>query len=115
MRMFSVLVDRSVKLHQPRIPDARLMQVNPPVTRRLDEGLRDVFNQACMDDDVEAAAELLGMMEKWHARRSYDDDQLRRADSTQLSRMRGELERRYVMKGVRPAAVSRQREVTTAS
>ena len=67
MRMFSVLVDKAVRLREPAIPDKRLTRVNPPAVNRLDEGVMEVFTLACAASDLEAAADLLALVEKWHA------------------------------------------------
>ena len=74
MRMFSVLVDKAVKFREPPIPDKRLTWVNPPAANRLEEGLMEVFTLACADSDLEAAADLVTLMEKWQARRPDTDE-----------------------------------------
>src|ERR1019366_5532314 len=101
MRPFGTLIDKTVKFREPTIPGARLERVNPPVTHRLDEGIADLFNHACIINDLEAATDLVALLEKWHARRSYGDEQQRRVGGVHLKRMHGELERRHIMRGTR--------------
>ena len=99
MRMFSVLVDKAVRLREPAIPDKRLTRVNPPAVNRLDEGVMEVFTLACAASDLEAAADLLALVEKWQARRPDTDEAGKRLSSLRLRRMKGELERQYIVKG----------------
>ena len=99
MRMFSVLVDKAVKFREPAIPDKRLTRVNPPAANRLEEGIMEVFTLACAAGDLEAAADLLALVEKWQARRPPVDEAAKRTASLWTRRMRGELERQHTMKG----------------
>ena len=99
MRPFGTLIDMAAKFREPTVPGARLERVNPPVTHHLDEGLADLFNHACISNDLEAAADLVAVLEKWHARRSYGDEQQRRVGGVHLKRMHGELERRRITRG----------------
>jgi hypothetical protein len=102
MRPFGSIIDKAIQLRKPPIPDPRLERVNPPVMSRLDEGIMELFDQACVTGELEAAAELLALMEKWQARRAYPDEQQRRMGGVHLKRMHGELERRHIMRGSRP-------------
>ena len=70
MRTFGFLVNRSSALHEVRIPGARLARVNQSLKRRLDDDVEEVFHRACATNDLEAATDLLLLLEKWHARRS---------------------------------------------
>ena len=102
MRPFAALIDKSAKFREPTIPGSRLERVQPPpMTNRLDEGVRELFDHACILADLEAAADLVALAEKWHERRSHDDEQQRRAGGVNLKRMHGELERRHIMRGTR--------------
>jgi hypothetical protein len=101
MRPFGTLIDKTVKFREPAIPGARLERVNPPVVDRLDEGITDLFNYACTTNDLEAAADLVALLDNWHVRRSYGDEQQRRLGGVHLKRMHGELERRHIMRGTR--------------
>ena len=56
-------------MHEVQIPGARLARVNQSLKRRLDDDVEEVFNRACATNDLEAAADLLALLEKWHARR----------------------------------------------
>jgi hypothetical protein len=102
MRPFGSLIDKAVQLSKPPIPDPRLARVNPPVMSRLDEGIAELFDHTCITGELETAADLLALLERWQARRTYADEQQRRMADLQLKRMRGELDRRHIMRGTRP-------------
>ena len=107
MRAFGILVGGSVNIREParveiQIPESRLARASPPPVQRLDEEIRELFYRACSARDLLKATELLNLAAIWHARRSYADDQARRLDSTHMVRMRGELERLRIMKGIGP-------------
>ena len=104
MRSFGSLIEKAVKFREPQIPGARLERVRPPTVHRLDDGITELFDYACISNDLDAAAELMELLDKWHARRPYEDEEQRRAVGIQLKRMRGELDRRHLMRGNRPAA-----------
>jgi hypothetical protein len=110
MRPFGSLIEKAAKFREPPIPGARLDRVRPATVHRLDEGITELFDYACITGDLEAAADLLALMEKWHARRAYDDEEQRRPGSVQLKRMRAELERRHIMRGSRLATAVRATE-----
>lgn len=102
MRPFGSLIDKAVQLRKPAIPDRRLARVNPPVLSRLDDGVIELFDQACITGELEAAADLLAVLEQWLGRRRYTDDAQRRMGGVHLKRMHGELDRRHIMRGTRP-------------
>jgi hypothetical protein len=91
----------AVQLSKPPIPDPRLTRVNPPVMSRLDEGITELFDHACISGELEAAGDLLALLQRWQSRRSYADEQQRRMAGVHLKRMSGELERRHIMRGTR--------------
>lgn len=101
MRPFGSLIDKAIQLSKPPIPDPRLARVNPPVMSRLDEGLTELFDHACITGELEVAADLLALLERWRAHRTYADEQRRQMAGVHLKRMRGELERRHIMRGTR--------------
>ena len=106
MRPFGTLIEKAVKFREPSIPGARLDRVRPRNGYRLDEGINELFEYACITSDLEAAGDLVALMEKWHAGRRYKDYEQRRLVVIQLKRMRGELDRRHIMRGTRPDATS---------
>ena len=93
MRTFRFLLNRSSALHEVRVPGARLARVNQSLKRRLDDDVEEIFNRACATNDLEAAHDLLALLEKWHARRSASYGRERRIGGAALQRARGELER----------------------
>jgi hypothetical protein len=107
MRPFGTLIDKTIKFREPSIPGARLDRVTPRTEHRLDEGICELFEYACITSDLEAAADLMALIEKWHVRRAYKDYEQRRLVIIQLKRMRGELDRRHIMQGTRPPAPDR--------
>lgn len=107
MRPFGTLIQKTVKFREPSIPDARLDRVLPRTEHRLEEGINELFEYACITSDLEAAGDLVALMEKWHARRVYKDAERRRLVAIQLKRMRGELDRRHIMRGTRPNTADR--------
>jgi hypothetical protein len=99
MRSFGSLVEKAVRMREPSIPASRRDRANPPPLNHLDEGLSELFNQACVCGDLDAATDLAALLEQWHARRDYSDEQARRLDRIALKRMHGEVERRQIMRG----------------
>jgi len=99
MRTFGFLVNRTSSLHEVRIPGSRLARVNQSLKRRLDDDVEEVFNRACATNDLEAASDLLTLLEKWHARRSASYGRERRISGVSLQRARKELERLCVLHG----------------
>ena len=93
MRTFGFIVNRSSSMHEMRIPSARLARVNQSLKRRLDDDVEEVFNRACATNDLEAANDLLVLLEKWHARRSASYGRERRISGAALQRARKELDR----------------------
>jgi hypothetical protein len=83
----------------PEIPGARLSRVNQSRRRRLDDDAEDLFHKACMAKDLEAAADMLAVLEKWHARRSAAHGRDQRLDDTALQRARRELDRLRILNG----------------
>jgi len=114
MRPFGTLIQKALQFREPPIPGARLDRARPRTEHRLDEGINELFEYACITNDLEAAADLVALIENWHARRTYKDYEQRRLAVIQLKRMRGELDRRHIMRGSRSAASSRPRDRHTA-
>ena len=83
------------------IPEARLARVHPSPTHRLDEDVMEAFTLACSLDELEAAADLMALMQRWQSRRVHADEQEKRFGRLHLRRMLGELERRHVMRGAK--------------
>ena len=103
MRPFGTLIDKTIKFREPTIPGTRLDRANPSATNRLGEGIADLFHAACIVNDLDTAADLVALMEKWHARHWHGDEQKRRIGGVHVARMRGELERRHIMRGTQNA------------
>ena len=102
MRTFGFLINKNSSLHEARIPGARMARLNQSLRRRLDDDVEEVFNRACTANDLEAAADLLAVLEKWHARRSASYGRERRINGASVARVRRELERLQTLRGARP-------------
>lgn len=102
MRGFGFLVNRTVGMHETRIPGARLARLNQSLKRRLDDDVEEVFNRACATGDLESARDLFGLLERWHGRRAARYGRERRIDSAPLERARKELDRLATLKIGRP-------------
>ena len=89
-------------MRDPGIPDSRLTRAQPGQLHHLDEGVAELFDYACLTGDLDSATDLVVLMEVWGPRHAEGDDQLRRATQARLKRMRAELMRCYVSKGIRP-------------
>ncbi len=93
MRPFALLVKKSTTLHEVGIPGARLARLHQALKRRLDDDVEEVFNRACATNDLEAAADLLALLEKWHQRRTTSYGRERRISGAHVERARKDLER----------------------
>jgi hypothetical protein len=91
-----------------QIPGERLARVNQSLKRRLDDDVEEVFSRTCASNDLESAADLLNLLEKWHARRSASYGRERRISGANLVRARKELERLSALRGVAPAVEADQ-------
>jgi hypothetical protein len=100
MRTFGFLINKSSALHEVRVPGARLARVNQSLRRRLDDDIEDVFHRACAANDLDAAADLLVVLEKWHSRRSASYGRERRISNASLLRARKDLERLCLSRGL---------------
>jgi len=103
MKNFELLIFPTDRVRSVQKPLATPPVVAKPAGHPLDDEARELFNLACIAGDLEGAAEVLAMLERWMARRTYENAAQRRADKTHMLRMRGELERRHRMAGVRLA------------
>jgi hypothetical protein len=110
MRTFGFIVNRSSTLHEVRIPNERLARVNQSLKRRLDDDLEEVFNRALATNDLDAATDLLALMEKWHARRSASYGRERRINSAAIDRAKKDLERMIQLRNNKAAAAVRSDE-----
>jgi hypothetical protein len=105
MRAFGFLSNnKSLALHEVRIPGSRMARVNQSLKRRLDDDVEEVFHRACATNDLEAATDLLLLLEKWHARRSASYGRERRISGENLLRARKELDRLIILQGAPRAA-----------
>jgi hypothetical protein len=52
-----------------------------------------VFDRACVGNNLDAAADVLALLEKWHERRATKYGRERRIDDRDLEVMRAELQR----------------------
>jgi len=104
MRTFGFVSHRTPRAQELQIPGARLARVNSALKRRLDDDVEEVFHRACATNDLESAADLLTLLEKWHARRSASYGRERRITGANLQRARKELDRMGMLHGAHAAA-----------
>ena len=104
MRTFGFIGNKTRGQSEVQIPGARLARVNQSLKRRLDDDVEEVFSRACASNDLESAADLLVLLEKWHARRSASYGRERRIAGANLARARKELDRLSTLRGGKPGA-----------
>ena len=92
MKPTKFLIRTGANLHAPPNPAGRLVHSNRPPQRRLEDHLASVFYRACASNDTEGAADVLAVLEKWHAKRLAKNERARRNDS-EIKAMRAELGR----------------------
>jgi hypothetical protein len=74
-RLTTLIADTFVRRHftppEPPPPVAAVVRerINRVLRRRLSDRVTDVFYEACVGGDLEAASELLAVLEAMHARR----------------------------------------------
>ena len=73
------------------LPPARLDRLNRAYRRRIDDMIDEAFQHACMNGDLETAADLADLLERKLARWVLAHGSDNRAGSTQLEAMRKEL------------------------
>jgi hypothetical protein len=92
MRQFGFRVNVSPNLRETPVP-GRMARTNPSYRRRLDDSMVDVFDRACIGNNLDAAADVLTLLDRWHDRRSVKYGSERRIDDRDLVVMRTELNR----------------------
>jgi hypothetical protein len=93
MRPTAFLIRRTSNLHAPPIVGSRLVQSTRSHRRRLDDQLAAIFHRACASNNLDTAADLLTVLEKWHARRLTKYGRERRVADREIEAMRVELRR----------------------
>ena len=93
MRPFATLVGRAARLHAAAIPGARPVDYSRRPRRRLDDSLVDIFQRATASNNLDAAADILTVLERWHDRRKSKYGRERRIGDVELKAMRGGLDR----------------------
>jgi hypothetical protein len=93
MRPLGFSLSSITRLHEAPIPGSRSGRTNWPHRRRLDDALEAVFQRACATNNMDAAADVLAVLEKWHDRRTVKYGSERRIDGRVITAMRAELER----------------------
>jgi hypothetical protein len=92
-RPLAFLVNRFSGLSEARIPDPSLAPAIYSGRRRLIDAIEEVMKRACAGNELEEAADLLVLLEKWHARRATQYGRDRRLHNADLQRVRRELDR----------------------
>jgi hypothetical protein len=105
-RPLAFLVNRLSGLSEARIPDSRLDPVMHSSRRRLIDAIEEVMKRACAGNELEEAADLLTLLEKWHARRATQYGRDRRLHRADLQRVRRELDRVLALRRSRGTATA---------
>jgi hypothetical protein len=92
MRPFGILIGNRAALHMPGTPGARLDHARRP-RRRLDDSIADIFARAVASNNLDAASDLLTILETWHRRRATKYGRERRIGDAELKAMRANLVR----------------------
>ena len=92
MRATGFTFDSSLSFSAPREPRQADGQ-RPPPKRRLDDDIEAIFSRACATSNIDAAGDLLAVLEKWHIRRTKKYGRERRINSLDLQAARRKLER----------------------
>jgi hypothetical protein len=103
VRPFGFLLKRSRGMAAPRIPAARQERLNQSFRRRLSDGIELLLDEACITNNLSAAADLLALLEKWHAGHPAGYGRERRINNATLQRARRDLERLRTLRGLRTA------------
>ena len=86
-------LSRVANLHEAQVPSFRLAHPTRAYRRRLDDALEAVFQRACAANQMDAAGDVLAVLEKWHQLRAAKYGKERRIDSRAITAMRAELVR----------------------
>src|ERR1700722_1214103 len=100
MRTFGFRSNVTTNLRAPPMPDPRSAPSRSTYHRRLDDAMVAIFERACTGNNLDAAAEVLTVLETWHERRSARYGSERRIDDTHLVGMRAALERLTALRTV---------------
>jgi hypothetical protein len=79
-------------LSSPRVQDTPPVDARRSLRRRMEDRIESLYNRACKTNDLEAASDLLALLEKWFARRSGNRGRERRVNGAALYRARRRLE-----------------------
>jgi hypothetical protein len=93
MRQANFLLINNPRIYEPPVPDALRTRSNQKNCRHMNDGLASIFFDACTANKPEKAADLLTLLEKWHARRPAKDGCEDRSAREVVQAMRAELER----------------------
>jgi hypothetical protein len=89
MSSLAFLLRRLPRLAERQIPSHRMDRIVQAHHRRLDDALENAFQRACLNDDLDVAVALLGVLELMHQRRVDRFGKNRPIDDTAIVRVRG--------------------------
>ena len=92
-RQFSFRLNPPATFHGAKHPSVGMAHADLSPRRRLNDGVEAIFTRALALRDVEAAADLLAVLEKWHAQRPAHRGGERRWEAKGLWSARRDLER----------------------
>ena len=105
MRPLGFLLNVTCRMAARPIPPAPPGRVNRYFRRRLNDSIERLFDEACVANNLSAAADLLALLERWHTPRPAGYGGERRISDATLQRMRHKLERLGSLRGLPVAAL----------
>jgi hypothetical protein len=88
MRHHGFLLGGNAGLREVPIPPGARIKSAASLRRRLDDSLVDICSRAVASNNLDGAADLLEIMEKWHERRKVKYGRERRIHDAELTAMR---------------------------
>lgn len=106
VKHFSLLIGRKSRVREPSgiTPNIRGVVQQTAGPQVPSTTVNHLFKSACESGDLDAAADVVALLETWHARRFYTSAEQRQADHGVLLRMRTELEHQRHLKATRANA-----------
>jgi hypothetical protein len=97
-----MLIGRATCFNPPPIPVERLSRLQRSPRRRIDDGVKEVFQLACMAGELDTAEELIGVLENMRERRERKFGGDRRINDDDIVQARSELRQRDKLNRLKP-------------
>ncbi len=93
MRPYGFMVAGNARLRKPPLPADRIMDFGHHPRRRLDDAIVVIFHRAVASNNLDGAADLLAILEKWQQRRAMKYGSEKRVGDAEVKAMRAGLDR----------------------